>query len=185
MDKEENKPADKYFLKSKRLGFGVWTKDDFNPALDLWGDIEVTRLIGGPFSEKQIRERLEQEILNMNVHGLQYWPIFLLDNDIHIGCCGQRPYKPDEKIYETGVHLKPQYRGMGLAQEAVRAVIDHAFKNLGAAGLFAGHNPANEASRRLLKKLGFRYTHDEFYQPTGLYHPSYLLFPADLTGETG
>jgi RimJ/RimL family protein N-acetyltransferase len=41
--------------------------------------------------------------------------------------------------------------------------------------VFAGHNPANTASRGLLARLGFRYTHDELYAPTGLRHPSYLL----------
>lgn len=51
----------------------------------------------------------------------------------------------------------------------------YAFNTLGVKGLFAGHNPANEASRRLLEKLGFRYTHDEYYPPTGLNHPSYRL----------
>ncbi|HUV51221.1 MAG TPA: GNAT family protein, partial [Anaerolineae bacterium] len=41
--------------------------------------------------------------------------------------------------------------------------------------LFAGHNPKNEASRHLLEKLGFRYSHDEYYAPTGLNHPSYMM----------
>jgi len=41
--------------------------------------------------------------------------------------------------------------------------------------LFAGHHPENHASRRILSKLGFRLTHEEFYPPTGLLHPSYLL----------
>jgi hypothetical protein len=27
----------------------------------------------------------------------------------------------------------------------------------------------------VMNKLGFRYTHDEFYPPTGLNHPAYLL----------
>ena len=53
--------------------------------------------------------------------------------------------------------------------------MEYAFSTLGVKGLFAGHNPANEASRRVLEKLGFRYTHDEFYAPTGLNHPSYIL----------
>ena len=29
--------------------------------------------------------------------------------------------------------------------------------------------------RGLLTRLGFVYTHDEFYEPTGLRHPSYML----------
>jgi ribosomal-protein-alanine N-acetyltransferase len=51
----------------------------------------------------------------------------------------------------------------------------YAFERLGVCGLFAGHNPKNEASRHLLGKLGFRYAHDELYEPTGLMHPCYLL----------
>jgi RimJ/RimL family protein N-acetyltransferase len=65
--------------------------------------------------------------------------------------------------------------GQGYADEAARAVIDYAFGSLETSELFARHNPANHASRRLLEKLGFRYTHDEHYAPTGLCHPSYML----------
>jgi RimJ/RimL family protein N-acetyltransferase len=54
-------------------------------------------------------------------------------------------------------------------------VNEYAFERLDAAGLFAGHHPANEPSRRVLIKSGFRYTHDELYPPTGLKHPSYRM----------
>jgi [ribosomal protein S5]-alanine N-acetyltransferase len=40
--------------------------------------------------------------------------------------------------------------------------------------LFAGHHRENAAARRLLEKLGFRFSHEEFDPPTGLLHPSYL-----------
>ena len=53
--------------------------------------------------------------------------------------------------------------------------IDYAFTVLKAEGLFAGHNPQNIASQKILSKLGFHYIDDEFYEPTGLYHPSYEL----------
>ena len=56
-----------------------------------------------------------------------------------------------------------------------RCVIEHAFETLQAGALLAGHNPGNRASKDLLSRLGFAYTHDEFYAPTGLQHPSYLL----------
>ncbi|PKK82012.1 MAG: GNAT family N-acetyltransferase [candidate division Zixibacteria bacterium HGW-Zixibacteria-1] len=174
-----------YFLKTERLGFRPWTENDFDLALELWGNLEVTKLIGGPFSEKQIRDRLNQEIVCMSACGVQYWPIFTIADNAHVGCCGLRPYKPDERIYEIGVHLKPEYQGMGLAQEAVLAVMDYAFNSLSAAGLFAGHNPSNEASRRLLKKLRFRYTHDEFYPPTGLNHPSYTILAGEMSQLPG
>lgn len=45
----------------------------------------------------------------------------------------------------------------------------------GIAALIAGHHPENHASRRTLQRLGFRYTHDELYPPTGQMEPCYLL----------
>ncbi len=168
-----------YFLHSKRLGFRHWSEADLELALGLWGDADVTRLIGGVFSVEQVRARLQKEIASQQEHGFQYWPFFLLESGEHVGCCGLRVYQPEEQIYEIGFHLRKAHWGQGYAVEAAQTVIDYAFNVLDAKALFAGHNPANEASRGLLTKLGFHYTHDEYYAPTGLMHPSYLLMKPD------
>lgn len=172
-----------YFLQSERLGFRPWSHADIELGQSLWGEPEVTKLIGGPFSREQVLERLYREIATMQSHGIQYWPLFLLSTGEHVGCCGLRPYKSEEGICEIGIHLRRAFWGHGYALEATRTVIKYAFKILGVKGLFAGHNPANEASRRLLEKLGFRYTHDEYYPPTGLNHPSYLLASEEFARE--
>lgn len=167
-----------FFLQTERLGFRRWSTEDLPLARALWGDPAVTRLIGGPLSRDQVQERLARERATQKSQGMQYWPLFLLATGEPIGCCGLRPYKPT--IPELGAHLKEAHWGKGYAQEAARAVIDYAFQTLGATALFAGHNPHNTASRSLLLKLGFRYTHDEHYPATGLEHPSYLLAPIGL-----
>lgn len=164
-----------YFLKTPRLGFSCWSMDDLPLALALWGDPCVTRLIGGPLSPEEAEQRLRSEIASMSAYGVQYWPIFLLAGGAHAGCCGLRPYRSQDRIYELGFHLRPAYWGQGLATEAGRAAVAYAFERLGAAALFAGHHPANATSRAVLEKLGFRFTHEELYPPTGLKHPSYLL----------
>ena len=164
-----------YFLTTARLGFDYWTAADFALAKALWGDPRVTEHIGGPLADEQIHEKLQREIHSMAEHKVQYWPIFLLDGDRHAGCAGLRPYRIEEGMYELGFHLRPDYWGRGLAVEAGQAVAEFAFTKLGAAALFAGHHPENEVSRRVLAKLGFRFTHEEFYPPTGRMHPSYLL----------
>ncbi|HWY49385.1 MAG TPA: GNAT family N-acetyltransferase [Bryobacteraceae bacterium] len=174
-------PTRDYFLTSERLGFDHWSTADLPLAHQLWANAAVTSLIGGPFTDEQIEQRLDREITSMNASGVQYWPIFLLENDQHAGCAGLRPYRLDQHIYELGFHLRPEYWGRGLAQEAGQAVIAFAFENLGAEALFAGHHPANSASRRVLSKLGFQFTHDEFYPPTGLTHRSYLLTRRDYS----
>jgi ribosomal-protein-alanine N-acetyltransferase len=168
-----------FFLTTDRLGFRHWSPDDFALAQALWGDAQVTSPIGGPFTTGQIEQRLKAEIASMNAYKVQYWPIFLLETDQHAGCAGLRLYQLDQKVYELGFHLRPEYWGLGLAQEAGGAVIAYAFEKLGVEALFAGHHPANSASRRVLTKLGFQFTHEEFYPPTGLRHPSYLLRRSD------
>jgi RimJ/RimL family protein N-acetyltransferase len=168
-------PPRPYFLTSERLGFSHWLTSDLSLAHELWGNAAVTYLIGGPFTAQQVEQRLNREIACMRAYHVQYWPVFLLETDQHAGCAGLRPYRLDQQVYELGFHFRPEYWGCGLAQEAGRAVIIFAFEQLGASALFAGHHPANAASACVLAKLGFQFTHEEFYPPTGLKHPSYLL----------
>jgi RimJ/RimL family protein N-acetyltransferase len=164
-----------YFLQTPRLGFRRWAEGDASLAQALWGDPEVTRLFGGPFSHEQVRARLAREIAQQASHGLQYWPIFLLDDGEFAGCCGLRPYPHGQRMHELGFHLRPCHWGKGLASEAARAVIVYAFDELGADALFAGHHPDNMASAKALERLGFRFERHELYPPTGLLHPSYVL----------
>lgn len=166
---------EEYFLTTKRVGFRCWSEDDLPLAMGLWGDAEVTALIGGPFSAERVRSRLSSEIAQMRERSIQYWPVFLLEDGSFAGCAGLRPYQPEARIYELGVHLRGALRGKGLAREAAEAVIAYGFETLNVKAIFAGHHPMNERSRRMLLGLGFMYTHEELYAPTRLMHPSYLL----------
>lgn len=162
-----------FFLKTGRIGFSRWNQGDIALANLLWGDPDVTRYIcaSGRFRADDIAARLKREIENDILYQVQYWPAFHLGTGELVGCCGLRPH--GEHTYEIGFHLRPQFWGQGYAMEAANAVMDYAFFTMQAEGLFAGHHPDNRASQKLLLKLGFRYTGDEFYEPTGLYHPSY------------
>jgi [ribosomal protein S5]-alanine N-acetyltransferase len=165
-----------YFMRSERIGFRNWAVEDLSLAVAIWGDPQVTRLVadlGNP-SEEQARVRLALEMANLAAFGVQYWPIFLLEGE-HLGCCGLRPYRPEEGVFELGAHILPKHWKHGYAIEATRRVIEHAFGPLGIKALFARHNPHNSGSVRIVEKLGFRYTHDEFMPQTGLNHPCYLL----------
>jgi RimJ/RimL family protein N-acetyltransferase len=170
-----------YFLRTPRIGFRLWQEDDLHLAVGLWGDFKVTQFFDAraKLSQAQVNERLLQEITTQKMHGFQYWPIFRLKGDQHLGCCGLRPYDESKNILEIGFHIRYRHWGQGYAFEAARAVMGYAFDTLKVSGLFAGHNPKNEGSRHLLAKLGFSYTHDEFYKPTGLNHPSYILTAND------
>jgi RimJ/RimL family protein N-acetyltransferase len=59
---------------------------------------------------------------------------------------------------ELGYWLGVPYWGLGFATEAARAVIDHAFGELGHDVLLSGARVSNPASRRVLEKCGFQWT---------------------------
>lgn len=166
-----------YFIKTERIGFSHWKENDSSLAVLLWGEPEVTHYIcaSGVFSAEEIANRLCTEIGNYEKYHVQYFPIFDLTNGELIGCCGLRPYKCEKNVYEIGFHLRKKYWKQGYGFEAASAMIEYAFDVLQAKELKAGHNPNNIASKKLLTKLGFQYEADEYYKPTGLYHPSYSL----------
>jgi len=183
-----------YFLETDRIGFRCWRKDDLPLAMELWGDDQVTAMIGGPHTEERVCARLEREIAQMSATGMQYWPIFLRDGDRFAGCVGLRLKTFDAthrfldgstkdramaggaRIYELGFYLIRACWGRGLALEAGRAAVDYGFAELGADAIFAGHHPKNEPSKRVLLRLGFEPAGEEFYAPNGVMEPTYLLW---------
>ncbi len=167
-----------YFMTTDRLGFSRWRPEDREAAHILWGDPEVSRYIcaAGIFTTEEIDARLALECANHEEYGIQYWPVFERSSGILVGCCGLRPVRGEADAYELGFHLRPAFWGKGLAAEGAKAVMTYAGDVLHASVLRAGHNPKNLNSRHVLvDKLGFVFTGEEYYPPTGLMHPSYIL----------
>ncbi len=72
-----------------------------------------------------------------------------------IGACGVSML---EDAPEVGYWLGAPYWGQGYATEALHAVVDYAFTDLGHDALHAGARVTNPASRRVLEKCGFQWT---------------------------
>ena len=130
-------------MKTGRIGFSKWTKEDAAFACSLWGDREVARFIcsTSKFSKQDVQKRLALEIENSVRFHVQYWPIFSLEDGEFLGCCGLRPHDMEKGVYELGFHLKQEHWGKGYATEAAGAVINYAFDVLGVDNLVAGHHP--------------------------------------------
>lgn len=166
-----------FFLRTNRIGFRHWRADDQGLAYMLWGDSEVTRFISKPggFSKEEVQSRLLLEVDNQHQYGVQYWPLFILNTGDFLGCCGFRPFHQEANTLELGFHLMKEQWGQGYASEAASAAIQYAASNLLSAHIVAGHHPENTSSCKVLERLGFSHIGDNYYEPTGLYHPSYRL----------
>lgn len=164
-------------FETERLIFSIWNENSLDDAKKLWGNREVSKLITakGIFSEEEIEGRVQLEMDNLGKFRVQYFPIYLKETGEIVGCCGLRPYDVENEIYEIGVHLLPDYWRQRLAWEACRKIIRYAFEERGFEALFAGHHPKNSSSMKLLSSLGFKLIGEQFYPPTGLKHPSYIL----------
>lgn len=160
----------------------MWSENDLPVAMELWGDYEVTKFIdkSSAWSKQQVAERLAEEIATQKKCGVQYWPFFLLETGENIGCCGISPDNSGPALPDipwVGFHLRRKFWRQGFAYEAASAVIEYGFKTLGHKELYSGHHPLNAASKQLLLKLGFIYSHNNLYPPTGESHLCYVLTP--------
>jgi ribosomal-protein-alanine N-acetyltransferase len=92
--------------------------------------------------------------------------VSLKDDATAIGICGllQRDSLPDPDL---GFAFLPGYRGRGYALEAAEAVLHHGFSTLEKTRIVAIVNSTNQASIRLLEKLGFNLDREIKMEPNG------------------
>jgi RimJ/RimL family protein N-acetyltransferase len=73
-----------------------------------------------------------------------------------IGDCGVHFLPPDARQVEIGFTIEPGRQGRGYGTEAVRALLDYAFRELHAHRICASVDPANAPSIALLTRVGMR-----------------------------
>lgn len=145
---------------SARLTFRSWTNQDTALAQALWCDPEVTYYFGGAMTGEQARERLHSECERESRLRIQYWPMFLRETGEFAGCAGLRPWSMDPNTIEARVNLMRSAWGLRLGEEALRAVLGYGFDSLCLPTIVAGHGREHDNSRKLLERVGFKYTHD-------------------------
>ncbi len=150
-------------LQLRWLGF-----DDAPFILELVNDPDWIRFIGDKSVHNldDARAYIETEPMTMyRRYGFGLNRVALKHDDRPIGICGilKREALPE---IELGFALLPAYRGQGYAEECARAVLQTA-----SAGcrrrLLAIVHPHNQASHRLLQKLGFEYKQRQRIQNQG------------------
>lgn len=93
--------------------------------------------------------------LTAGASGRFEWLVQLAHSSGAVGWVSLRINDRKEGAAEIGYSILREYRGKGVATEAVRALLNEAFDVAGVARVQAFCVPANEPSRRLLKRLNF------------------------------
>lgn len=83
------------------------------------------------------------------------WAIIWKENGKMIGTCGYTQIYEKDLSAEIGYVLSAQYHRRGIAPEAIRRIMTYAFQTLGLESLTARVMESNEASLKVLSRLGF------------------------------
>lgn len=150
-------------LETERLILREFTFDDAPFILTLLNDPSFLRFIG----DKKVRtlEAARQYLTagpmaSYAQHGFGLNLVELKDSHTPIGMCGllKREDLPDPDI---GFAFLQDFRSKGLAFEAAAAVLNDARERLGLKRFLAIVMPDNEASIKLLEKLGMRFEREK------------------------
>ena len=85
------------------------------------------------------------------------WAVVDRESGHMIGTCGLTSFNCPHDTAEIGYVLNPAYQGKGLATEAVRRVLDFGFDELGLHRIEAHFMEGNDASRRLMERVGMTF----------------------------
>jgi RimJ/RimL family protein N-acetyltransferase len=149
-------------LETERLRLRAFTLDDVDLLTELDSDPAVMHFING--GRPTPRAEIEAEYLPAwlayyeRYAGYGFWAAIELATGEFVGWLHLRP--PDESAPdhpELGYRLRRSSWGLGYATEGSRALVDLAFRELGAQRVFAETMTVNTASRRVMEKAGLRF----------------------------
>ncbi len=139
--------------------FAIGDVDDLHR---IWSDPGVRRYLW----DDQIIPRetavavVEDSIGNFVNHGFGFWCLYFKDGPDLLGFCGLRYFNDPRaagREVEILYGLVEGYWGKGLATEAAKAVLRYGFEESGLDRIYAGADPPNAASFRVMEKLGMKF----------------------------
>jgi RimJ/RimL family protein N-acetyltransferase len=146
-------------IHTQRLVLRDFRLDD-EAAVHAYGsDPEVVRYtLWGPNTEAETREFLGKSVEGQRAQPREEYglAICLAQDDRPIGSIGLHPRDLPNLTMEIGYCLHRAFWGQGVVVEAVRAVLDAAFGELGLHRVFATCDVRNVGSWRVMEKLGMR-----------------------------
>ena len=163
-----NKPIDisNVIIQTERLILRPWKEADLNDFYE-YASVDGVGQMAGWVPHKSVEE--SRKILSFFIDEKK---TFTLEyNGKVIGSLGIEKYNEennpelaDLQGREIGYVLSKDYWGRGLMPEAVKAVIDWLFAEIGLDFIMIGHFDWNNQSRRVIEKCGFQYVKQTTYQ---------------------
>jgi [ribosomal protein S5]-alanine N-acetyltransferase len=85
-----------------------------------------------------------------------HWAITLRGGERLVGKCGYNEWRKAHRRGDISYIVAREHQGNGIVSEALGAMLDYGFDHMNLHSVEAGVTPGNDASTRMLQKLGFR-----------------------------
>jgi [ribosomal protein S5]-alanine N-acetyltransferase len=144
-------------IETERLLLRRLNENDADEVLALRGNPEIMKFIPRPLakSKEDALEHIamiEDKIVNNT--GIN-WGITIKGSPKIIGIIGHYKISPENHRAEIGYMSFPATNGKGYMSEAIKAVLEYGFEQMGLHSVEAIIDPKNIASERVLQKNGF------------------------------
>jgi RimJ/RimL family protein N-acetyltransferase len=150
-------------IRTERLILRPILPEDLDAYARMYADPEVVRYLGDPTTatRDETADWLDRAIRRNEREGWDLRSVLRAEDGELVGRCGIAVLEidgVDER--EIGFVLGREHWGRGYATEAARAMRDHAFDVHGLVRLASPIHPGNEASKRVVVKIGMAYERD-------------------------
>ena len=161
-------------IETPRLRLRRWRADDLEPFAALNADPEVMEHFPSTLSREETAAAVGRVEKHFEGQGYGFWAVEVPGQAPFIGFIGlavpafETSFTP---CVEIGWRLARPWWGQGLATEGARAALAYGFERLGLPEIVSFTVPGNTRSRRVMEKLGMRYSEDFEHPRIDPQHP--------------
>lgn len=142
-------------IETNRLCLRKIQIDDYNAICTILQDINVMYAWEHAFSDKEVSEWIDENIMRYDRDGYSYWAVIEKDTNQLIGVTGLISEQvADEKYVGIGYIYNKSSWKFGYALEGASACVKYAFETLHIDEVSAQIRPNNLSSRKVAEKLG-------------------------------
>lgn len=148
-------------LVTERLLLRPWEDRDRAPLAEILGDPHVRRFYPAVATPAETSAQIDNAIAKTAENGFHFWAVERRDDGRLLGLCGlgmiPEPLHsaiPGQPRVEIGWQLDKAVWGQGIAPEAARAWLDHAWRGLALDEVVAFTAAINLPSQRVMQKIG-------------------------------
>jgi RimJ/RimL family protein N-acetyltransferase len=144
-------------IKTQRLVLRPIEEEDLPHLLTWWNNGQIMSSVGFPNGLNLTMEEMKGYWAEWEQDDSGFRKIVCLADGTKIGETNFHDYKPERKEIQIGLKIcRPDLWGKGLGTEALQAMTDYAFLNLGVKRVLVNPARTNKAVIRVNEKCGYR-----------------------------